>query len=107
MRIFSKISLFKKLSLLLISFFLFQNTAIYAQLFQQDFNGGAFTPATINCSSGQVTDVTTYRNATAPSNSQFTYINTSTGTGCGTSISVNTTSGKLEVVKTIDLDYMI
>lgn len=88
---------------ILVLFFSFSG---FSQLFQQDFNGGAFTPATINCSSGQVTDLTTYRNATAPSNSQFTYINTSTGTGCGTSISVNTTSGKLEVVKIANNAYL-
>lgn len=91
------------LSVILVLFF---SIGGHAQLFQQDFNGGAFTPATIGCSSGQVTDLTTYRNATAPSNSQFTYINTSTGTGCGTSISVNTTSGKLEVVKTGNNAYL-
>ena len=94
-------------SIFLIAFVLLSSISdSFAQLFQQDFNGGAFTPATISCSSGQVTDLTTYRNATAPSNSQFTYINTSTGTGCGTSISVNTTSGKLEVVKNANNAYL-
>lgn len=92
--------------LLIVIFICFFSFNGQAQLFQQDFNGGAFTPATISCSSGQVTDVTTYRNSTSPSNSQFTYINTSTGTGCGTSISVNTTSGKLEVVKTANNAYL-
>lgn len=105
MQIFSKNPQFKKLPLTIFLFLFFINSASYAQLFQQDFNGGAFTPATINCTSGQVTDGTTYRNATSPSNSQFTYINTSTS-GCGTSISVNTTSGKLEVVKTGNNAYL-
>jgi hypothetical protein len=93
-------------ALALLVLFFFGVTNVNAQLFQQDFNGGAFTPATINCTSGQVTDGTLYRNSTSPSNTQFTYINTSTGTGCGTSISVNTTSGKLEVVKTANNAYL-
>lgn len=104
MQICSKDFLIKKLSLFTFIFLFFQTSTLHAQLFQQDFNGGAFTPATINCSSGQVTDVTTYRNSIAPSNSQFTYINTSTGTGCGTSISVN--NSKLEVVKTANNAYL-
>lgn len=105
MQRFNNFLRFVKGYLALIIFLLLLLNETQAQLFQQNFNGGAFTPSTINCTSGQVTDATTYRNAIAPSNSQFTYINTSTGSSCGTSISVNTSSGKLEVVKTANNAY--
>ncbi len=83
-----------------IALFLF-SCDIQAQLFQQDFSGGALTPATISAST--VTNGTTYVNNTTPTNSQFTFMSSN---GAGTSVSVNG-SNKLEIVKTSNNGYFM
>lgn len=94
MQIFSKNPQFKKLPLIIFLFLFFINSTSYAQLFQQDFNGGALTPATV--SAAAVTSGTTYVNNTTPSNAQFTYM---ASNGIGQTFSING-SNKLEIAKT-------
>ncbi|MCX6293162.1 MAG: hypothetical protein NT127_02545, partial [Sphingobacteriales bacterium] len=85
MRICSTFFQFKKLPLILV-FFLFSQYSTFAQLFQQNFNGGALTPATViwSGSTGYATNPSTYVKSTNPDSSQFTSI----GANQNTSISI-------------------
>ena len=105
MRICSTFFQFKKLPLIIVFFLLFQHST-FAQLFQQNFNGGALTPATVvwSGSTGYATNPSTYVKSTNPDSSQFTSI----GANQNTSISIvpdASGGGRYQILRTGGQSY--